>query len=118
LLTSELKSLVDAGLGATSVLTNLHHWRIVPLMEREFLIFKMTEEADPTALARSRLLHERLPQEYAATRTRRTINLRSVPHGRDDLWSFIMLPDALAVSGLPLRVRSLAMHWCGLNGCF
>jgi hypothetical protein len=61
LLTGELKSLVDAGLGATSVLTNLHHWRIVPLMEREFRIFKMTEEADPTALARSRLLHERLP---------------------------------------------------------
>jgi hypothetical protein len=28
-----LKSLADAGLGAASVLANLHHWRIVPLME-------------------------------------------------------------------------------------
>jgi hypothetical protein len=36
-------------------------------------------------LARSRLLHERLPQEYAATRARRAINLRFVPHGCDDL---------------------------------
>jgi hypothetical protein len=32
------KSLADAGLGAASVLANLHHWRIVPLMERELAI--------------------------------------------------------------------------------
>jgi hypothetical protein len=80
-------------------------------MERELRIFEMTEETNPTVLARSRLLHERLPQEYATTRARRAINLRSVPHGRDNLWSFIMLPDAPAVSGLPLLLRSLAMHW-------
>jgi non-ribosomal peptide synthetase component F len=53
-----------------------------------------------------------------ATRARRAINLSFVSHGRDDLWSFIMPPDAPAVSGLPLLLRSLAMHWCGLNGCF
>jgi hypothetical protein len=29
-----LKSLADVGLGAALVLANLHHWRIVPLMER------------------------------------------------------------------------------------
>jgi hypothetical protein len=29
-----LKSVVDAGIGAASVLTNLHHRRIIPLMER------------------------------------------------------------------------------------
>jgi hypothetical protein len=74
-----LKSLADAGLGAASVLTNLHHWRIVPIMERELRIFKMTEEADPTALAHPRLLRERFPQEYAATRARRAVNLRTVP---------------------------------------
>jgi hypothetical protein len=34
-LTSALKSLVDAELGAASVLANLHHRRIIPLMERE-----------------------------------------------------------------------------------
>jgi hypothetical protein len=74
-----LKSLADAGLGAASVLTNLHHWRIVPIMERELRIFEMTEEADPTALAHPRLLRERFPQEYAATRARRAVNLRTVP---------------------------------------
>jgi hypothetical protein len=60
-LTSALKSLADAELGAASVLTNLHHRQIVPLMERELRIFKMTEESDPTTLACSRLLHEHLP---------------------------------------------------------
>jgi hypothetical protein len=29
---------------------------------------------------------------------RRATSLRSVPHSHDDLWSFIMLPDAPAVS--------------------
>jgi hypothetical protein len=110
----ELKSLADAGLGAASVLANLHHRWIVPLMERELRIFEMTEEADPSALARSRLLHERFPQEYAVTRARRT-DLRSVPIDRDDLWSFIMLPDTLPVSRLSIPFWSLAMHWCGPN---
>jgi hypothetical protein len=87
-------------------------------MERELRIFEMTEEADLTALVHSRLLHKRLPQEYAETRARRAINLRSVLHKRDDLWSFVMLPDAPVVSGLPLLLRFLEMHWCGLNGCF
>jgi hypothetical protein len=86
-------------------------------MERELRIFEMTEEADPTALARSRLLHERLPQEYAATRARRAINLRSVPHSREDLWSFIMLPNAPVVSRLPFSPWSLAAHRHGLGGC-
>jgi hypothetical protein len=54
-------------------------------MERELRIYEMSDTTDPTALARSRLLYERFPQEYAATRARHAINLRSVPHGRDDL---------------------------------
>jgi hypothetical protein len=115
-LTSALKSLADAKLGAASVLANLHHRRIVPLMKRELHIFEMTEEADPTVLARSRPLHERLPQEYAA-RGRCAINLRSVSHGRDDLWSFIMLPDAPVVSRLPFSPWSLAAHRRGLDSC-
>jgi hypothetical protein len=56
-----LKSLADAGLGAVSVLANLHHRRIIPLMESELRIFEMTKEVDPTALVHSRLLHERFP---------------------------------------------------------
>jgi hypothetical protein len=95
-----LKSLADTGLGAASVLANLHHRRIVPLMERELHIYEMSEVANPVSLARSRWLHDRFPREYAATRARRAISLKAVRHNDDDLWSFIMLPDAPLVSGL------------------
>jgi hypothetical protein len=58
-LLNALRGLADAGLGAASVLTNLHHRRIVPLMERELRIYEMSDMADTTALAHSWLLHER-----------------------------------------------------------
>jgi hypothetical protein len=93
-----LKALADAGLTAASVLANLHHRRIVPLMERRLRIFEMGETADPVALAQSRLLHDLLPQEYATTRARRAINLKAIKHGDDDLWSFAMLPEGPLVS--------------------
>jgi hypothetical protein len=112
-----LRSLADAGLGAASVLANLHHRRIVPLVERELRIYKMSDAANPTALARSRLLHEHLPPEYATTRARRAFSLKSAPHGNDDLWSFVMLPDAPVVSRPPFSPRSLATHRCGLDSC-
>jgi hypothetical protein len=95
-----LKSLADAGLGAVSVLANLHHWQIVPLMERRLCIFEMNEVANPVALAQSRLLPDLLPQEYVATRVRHAINLKAVRHGNDDLWSFVMLPHGPLVSGI------------------
>jgi hypothetical protein len=91
-LTSALRSLADAGLGTASILANLHHRRIIPLMERELRIFEMSDAANPTSLARSRLLEDRLLPEYAATRARRAVSLKSVPHSHDDLWSFVMLP--------------------------
>jgi hypothetical protein len=86
-------------------------------MERELRIFEITEEADPITLARSQLLHERFPQEYAAMRVRRAVNLRTVPTDRDDLWSFIMLPDTPPVSRLPLSSRFPAMYRRDLDGC-
>jgi hypothetical protein len=95
-----LKSLADAGLGAASVLANLHHRRIIPLMERRLRIFEMDEAADPVALAQSRLLPDRFPQEYATTRARHAINLKAVKTSNDDLWSFVMLPDVPLMSGL------------------
>jgi hypothetical protein len=94
-----LKSLADAGLGAASVLVNLHHRRIVPLMERRLRIFEMNEMADPVVLVHSRLVHDRLPPEYVATRARRAINLKAVKNSNDDLQLFVMLPDGLLVSG-------------------
>jgi hypothetical protein len=79
-----LKGLANAGLGAASVLANLHHRRIVPLMERELRIYKMSETANPMSLACSRLVHYCFPLEYAATRARRAISLKAVRHGNDD----------------------------------
>jgi hypothetical protein len=100
-LLNALKGLADAGLGAASVLANLHHRRIVPLMERELRIYEMSDTADPTALAHSRLLHERFPQEYAATRARHAISLKAMWHSNDDLWSFVMLLDVPTMSRPP-----------------
>jgi hypothetical protein len=84
-LTNTLRSQVDARLGAALILTNLHHRRIVPLMERELCIFEMSDAANPTSLAHPRLLQERLLPEYATTRVRRAVSLKSVPHSHDDL---------------------------------
>jgi hypothetical protein len=86
--------------GRGSVLANLHHQRIIPLMERRLRIFEMDGTADPVALARSRLVHDRLPPEYATTRARRAINLQVVKNSNDNLWLFVMLPDGPLVSGL------------------
>jgi hypothetical protein len=106
LLLDALKNLADRGLTAGCVLTNLHHRRIVPLMERRLCIFEMSEDADPVAMAESRLLRDPFPRllrdpfsrSYAATRARRAIDLR--PGRCDDasLWAFIMLPDGQLVS--------------------
>jgi hypothetical protein len=98
LLLATMKHLADAGLGAASVLANLHHRRIIPLMERPLRIFEMDEEADPVVLAQSQLLPDLLPQEYATTRARRAIDLKVIRHSDDDLWSFSMLPVGPLVS--------------------
>jgi hypothetical protein len=60
-LVAALKRLADRGLTAGCVLANLHHLRIVPFMERPLRIFNMREDADPVALAESRLLRDSFP---------------------------------------------------------
>jgi hypothetical protein len=55
-LLAALKNLATHGLTVAGVLAFLHHRRVVPLMERPLCIYEMTEEADPVALARSRML--------------------------------------------------------------
>jgi hypothetical protein len=69
-------------------------------MERGLRIFEMEETDNPVALARSRLVHDRLPPEYAATRARHAINLKAVKNSNNDLCSFVMFPDDPLVSGL------------------
>jgi hypothetical protein len=111
--TTALRRLADAGLGAVSIIANFHHRRVVPLMERELRILEMSDAANPTSLARSQLLQERLLSVYTATRARRAVSLKSVPHSDDDLWLFMMLPDAPAVSAslLPSWVLVSHLHW-------
>jgi hypothetical protein len=111
-LTTALWRLADAGLVAASIIANLQHRRVVPLMERELHILEMSDTANPTSLARSRLLQDRLLLEYAAIRARRAISLKSVPHSDDDLWSFVMIPDALVVSAPLLPPQFLVSRWC------
>jgi hypothetical protein len=93
-----LKHLADRGLTAGCVLANLHHWRIVPLMERRLRIFEIAEDADPIALAESRLLRDPFPWEYAATRAWRAIDLRAGRSDNTALWAFTMLPVGQLVS--------------------
>jgi hypothetical protein len=101
-LLNALKDLADDGLTAGCVLANLHHRRIVLLMERPLHIFDMHEDADPVALAQSQLQPGLFPREYAATRARRAIDLRTGRNNDATLWAFTMLPVGPLVSGLPL----------------
>jgi hypothetical protein len=113
-----LKGQTDAGLDAASVLANLHHRRIVPLMERELCIYEMSEAANPVSLACSRFLHDRFPPEYAATRARRAISLKAGRHSNDELWSFVMLRDAPAVSRPSSFPYSLVTCRCDPDSLF
>jgi hypothetical protein len=72
----------------------------------------MSDVANPVSLVHSRLLQERFPKECAATRARRAINLKSLPHSDDDLWSFVILPDAKPVSPRFLSLWVLVSHLC------
>jgi hypothetical protein len=113
-----LKTLVDDGLTAGCVLANLHHRWIIPLMERPLSIFEMHEDADPVALAQSRLMPNLFPREYAATRARRAIDLRAARSDDVTLWVFTILPVGPLVSGLPppLFCR-FAGYQCVLRPC-
>jgi hypothetical protein len=99
-LLASLRNLAGRGLNAEVVLAHLHHRRIVPLMERPLRIFKMTEEADPVVLARSRTLPTPLLRDYAATWARRAIDPNSGRYNANALWDLEMLPTGQLVSGV------------------
>jgi hypothetical protein len=112
-LVTTLKKLANRGLTVGCVLANLHHRRVVPLMERPLRIFEMTEVADPVALARSRLLPDPFPWAFAATRARRAIDLRSGRCNNMALWALEMLPTGPLVSGVLDFISKLA----GFSSC-
>jgi hypothetical protein len=96
-LLAALKNLATCGLIAAGLLAFLHHRRIVPLMERPLCIFEMTEEADPVALARSRMLPTPLERGHALTRARSAVDTRMVRQVRSP-WDLEMLPTGPLVS--------------------
>jgi hypothetical protein len=114
-LLAALKTLADDGLTEGCVLTNLHHRRIIPLMERPLHIFEMHEDADPVALVQSLLLLDLFPREYVATRAWRAIDLRAARSDDAALWAFTMLPVVPLVSGLP---PPLVLPVRGISVCF
>jgi hypothetical protein len=85
------------GLTVAGVLAFLHHRRVVPLMERPLCIYEMTEEADPVALARSRVLPTPLERRYALTRARNAVDTRMLRQDRSP-WDLEMLPTGPLVS--------------------
>ena len=93
-----------------AVIANFHRRRVVPLMERALPIFKMTESADPAALARSRMLEDPLPVAFAAMRARRMVEMRKMKCSDNDLWSFKMRPEegyfpVVSICSLLLRLQ-------------
>jgi hypothetical protein len=93
-----LRSLSERGLTAMGVLAFLHHRRVVPLMERPLCIYEMTEEADPIALTRSRMLPTPLGRPYALTRAQNTVDTRMPAHPDRTPWDLEMLPTGPLVS--------------------
>jgi hypothetical protein len=112
-LVAALQELAGRGLTAGVVLANLHHWRVVPLMERSLRIFEMTETADPVTLARSRLLPDPFPWAFAATWARRAIDPKSWRCDDMALWELEMLPTGPLVCRVLDFISSLA----GFSSC-
>jgi hypothetical protein len=104
-------SLSEQGLTAIGVLAFLHHRRVVPLMERPLCIFVMTEEADPIALARSRMLPTPLGRQYALTRARSAVDTRMPTDPDRTPWDLEMLPTGPLVSVI---LDSVLVFWCCL----
>jgi hypothetical protein len=96
-LLAALRNLATRGLNAAGVLSFLHHRRVVPLMERSLCIYEMTKEADPVALARSRMLSTPLGWAYALTRARNAVDTRMLHQDRSP-WELEMLPTGPLVS--------------------
>jgi hypothetical protein len=108
-LLAALKNLAMRGLTAAGVLAFLHHRRVVPLMERPLCIYEMTEEVDPVALARSRMLPTPLERGYVLTRARNAVDTRMLRQDRS-LWDLEMLPTGPQVSVIlvPIFVLNVA----------
>jgi hypothetical protein len=107
-----LRYLAGRGLTTATVLAHLQNRQIIPLIERPLRIFEMTETANPSALARSRMLQTPLLPEYAATQARSAVDTRSLRSDRS-LWDLEMLSTGPLVS----RIFGSVLDLPDTSGC-
>ena len=86
--TDALQRLADKGLTAAIVIANFNRWRVLPLMERELPLFRMTEEAPSEG---TRTMAEPLSDAVAAQRAARVVS--QPPNNLGDFWRVAMCPD-------------------------
>jgi hypothetical protein len=96
-----LKSLADAGLGAASVIANLHHRRIAPSWRGGPAFSRCTRRPTPWRWRNHGCCPISFRGSTHATRARRAVNLKAVRNDDAALWSFVMLPYGPLVSGFP-----------------
>jgi hypothetical protein len=79
-------------------------------MERPLCIYEMTEEADPVALAKSRMLPTPLERVYALTRARNAVDTWKLQRPDRSPWDLEMLPTGPLVSVIlgPVFVLNVA----------
>ena len=85
--TDALQHLADKGLTAAIVIANFNRWRVLPLMERELPLFRMTEEAPSEG---TWMMAEPLSDEVAAQRAARAVS--NPPINLGDFWRVAMHP--------------------------
>ena len=83
--TDALQRLADKGLTAAIVIANFNRWRVLPLMERELPLFRMTEEAPSEG---TRIMAEPLSDAVAAQRAARVVS--QPPNNLGDFWRVAM----------------------------
>ena len=87
-LTDALAHLAKKGLTAAAVIANFHRQRVIPLMERALLIFKLTPGSQAEG---SRTAFTLLSRTTAARRARYAV--ADFPHDPEDLWRIKMRPE-------------------------
>jgi hypothetical protein len=112
-LLAALKALADGGLTAGCVLANLHHRRIVPLMERPLRIYKMHEDTDPIALAEA---------TYAVVALRKLMEKRGPEIERSPARAAVISPEGTScceATRVVCRrsVRACREHWPERQRC-
>ena len=101
-LTDTLAHLAKKGLTAAAVIANFKQQRVIPLMERALLVFKLTPGSQAEG---SRTSFEMLSRTTAARRARYAV--ADFPHDPEDLWRIKMRPETGYLSVVSSSFNSL-----------